>query len=164
MAKQKQDDKETETEKELVKDIYVEYRGRVSEKFEKALKRCHAPCKVVYKLRKTKTCLPSLKPAIEKPLKSWVVYYFECPRCDASYVGQCGRHLITRFKEHKRSVVGRHFNECGVELTIENVSIIDQSFVSLEYLMTLEALWIEEIKPSLNTKDEYKSHQLVIKI
>ena len=61
-------------------------------------------------------------------------------------------------------MVGRHFEQCDVELTIDHISIIDQSFVSLEYLMTLEALWIDEIKPTLNTKDEYKSHQLVIKI
>ena len=164
ITEEKQKENETETEKELVKKVFIEYRGRESDKFEKALKRCQAPCRIIFKLRKTKTCLPSLKPSIEKPLKSWIVYHFECPRCDASYVGQCGRHLLTRFKEHKRSVVGRHFDQCGIELTMDHVSIIDQSFVSLEYLMTLEALWIEEIKPSLNTKDEYKSHQLVIKI
>ena len=108
--------------------------------------------------------LAVLKPAIEKSLKSWVVYLFQCPRCDASYVGQCGRHLITRFKEHTRSVVGRHFLGCGLEVTMDDVVIIDQSFISLSHLMVLEALWIEEIKPELNTKDEFKSHQLVIKI
>ena len=30
-------------------------------------------------------------------------------------------------------------------------------------LMTLEALWIDEVKPNLNTKDEYKSRTLTIK-
>ena len=157
-------EKENVEEKKIVKKIYVEYRGRLSDKFEQALKRCHAPCTVTFKLRKTKTCLPSLKQSIEKPLKSWVVYHFKCPRCNASYVGQCGRHLIFRFKEHTRSVVGRHFLGCGIEVTMDDVTIIDQSSISLSHLMVLEALWIEEIKPELNTKDEFKSHQLVIEI
>ena len=30
--------------------------------------------------------------------------------------------------------------------------------------MTLEALWIWEIKTNINTKDEYKSRQLTIKV
>ena len=31
-------------------------------------------------------------------------------------------------------------------------------------IMTLEALWINHLKPSINTKDEYRSRTLVIKI
>ena len=62
------------------------------------------------------------------------------------------------------AVVGRHFLGCGIEVTMDDVTIIDQSSISLSHLMVLEALWIEEIKPELNTKDEFKSHQLVIKI
>ena len=32
------------------------------------------------------------------------------------------------------------------------------------HLLTLEALWIEEIKPALNVKDEYRSKTLTIKL
>ena len=149
---------------EDIHEVFVEYRGRVSEKFEQALKRCNAPCKLNFTLRKVKTCLPSTKPVIEKPLKSCIVYHFKCPRCNASYVGQSGRHLLTRFKEHNRSIVGRHFTRCGVEISLDDVTIIDHSTKLLKHLMVLEALWIEDIKPTLNTKDEFKSHQLVIKI
>ena len=165
LIKQKPTESEAEEdEKEDFKLVFVEYRGRVSENFEKSLKRCQAPCKLIFTLNKVKTCVPSLKPSIEKSLKSWIVYHFQCPRCDASYVGQTGRHLLTRLKEHNRTVVGKHFAECGCAVTIDNVTVIDKSMKSSTHLMTLEALWIEEIKPSLNTKDEYKSHQLVIKI
>ena len=144
--------------------VYVEYRGAVSDKFEKSLKQIKAPCKAIFTSRKTKTCLPSLTSTIEKPLKSWIVYHFQCPRCSASYVGQCGRHLLTRFKEHIRSVVGKHFKQCGNDVTLDHVNIIDRSTKSLKHLMVLEALWIDEIKPTLNTTDEYRSHQLVIKV
>ena len=89
-----------------------------------------------------KTCVPSLKPAIEKSLRSWIVYQFKCPRCNASYVGQTGRHLLTRLKEHKRSAVGKHFSDCECDVTIDDVTIIDVSIRSTAHLMTLEALLI----------------------
>ena len=70
-------------------------------------------------------CLPSLKPSVEKCFKSRLVYKIECSRCNACYVGQTSRHMISRFKEHKRSSpVGNHFKKCGVELAMENVSIL----------------------------------------
>ena len=31
------------------------------------------------------------------------------------------------------------------------------------HLLTLEALWIRDIKPSINVKDEYRSRELTIK-
>ena len=46
---------------------------------------------------------------------------------------------------------------------MENVNIIASTLKSITYLMTLEALFINDIKPSLNTKDEYRSRALVIK-
>ena len=46
----------------------------------------------------------------------------------------------------------------------ENVSVLQSTNRSLVYLMTLEALWIREIKPKINTKDEYKSRKLTIKL
>ena len=47
---------------------------------------------------------------------------------------------------------------------MENVKVIASTFKSINYLMTLEALFIKDIKPTINTKDEYRSHALVIKI
>ena len=43
----------------------------------------------------------------------------------------------------------------NVELTMDDVKIIARSNVSEFHLMALEALCIQSIKPSLNTKDEY---------
>ena len=47
--------------------------------------------------------------------------------------------------------------------TMNNVNIVASSLKSSNHLMTLEALLINDIKPSLNTKDEYRSRALVIK-
>ena len=92
-------------------------------------------------MKKLKTVLPSLKPKVDVPLRSRVVYKITCPCCTACYVGQTIRHLLYRIREHRRpsTPVGAH-------------------------LTTLEALCINEINPSLNTKDEYRSRALVIKI
>ena len=116
-------------------------------------------------LRKLKTVMPSLKPPVEKVLRSGVIYKIECPRCQACYVGQTGRHLITRFKEHqnRRSPVKAHFSECNVPLELDHVEILASSQKSEKHRLTLEALYIREIRPSLNTKDEFKSRELRIK-
>ena len=42
------------------------------------------------------------------------------------------------------------------------MKIIGKSRI-LDKLLTLEALFIEEIKPELNTKDEYRSRTLKLK-
>ena len=117
-------------------------------------------------LRKLKTVTPSLKPPVEKKLKSRVVYKITCPRCDACYVGQTSRHLKTRFSEHKNNSgpVKKHFAQCNIPLTIECVDILTSTIKSEDHLLTLEALYIKELKPSLNTKDEYKQRILKIRL
>ena len=47
---------------------------------------------------------------------------------------------------------------------MNDVMIIDRTIKSEQCLMSLEALWINKLKPKLNTKDEYKSRTLTIKI
>ena len=51
-----QQDVKKEDQKEA-KLILVQYRGRITERFEQSLKRCMAPCKVMYTLRKVKSVL-----------------------------------------------------------------------------------------------------------
>ena len=77
-----QQDFEREDQKKA-KLIFLQYRGRITERFEHSLKRCMAPCKVVYTLRKVKSVLLSLKTLVEKALKSIVVYKITCPQCNS---------------------------------------------------------------------------------
>ena len=44
--------------------------------------------------------------------------------------------------------------------SVYDVNILASSSRLAQYLMTLEALWIDKVKPNLNTKDEYKSRKL----
>ena len=151
------------SEKALVR---IQYRGKCSEDFARALHKCKAPCTVIMTLRKLKTLLPSLKPPVEKMLKSGLVYHITCPRCEACYVGETSRHLQVRITEHvqRQGPMKKHLAECRTTIKEENVDILQTSARGEQYLLTLEALHIREQKPKLNTKDEYKRRELTIKI
>ena len=55
-------------------------------------------------------------------------------------------------------------NDCGSTLNDDCVEILHQTARGISYLETPEALYIREIKPSINTKDEYRSRELIIKL
>ena len=90
-------------------------------------------------------------------------YEITCSQCKLSYVGQTSRHLQQRFKEHIGSsgLLKKHFQDYDVMPSFEMVKILGRE--KLEKLLTLEALFISEIKPTLNTKDEFKSRNLLLK-
>ena len=144
----------------------VQYRGKSTEELARSLHKCQAPCKVVMTLRKLKTVTPALKPSVDKFLKSKVVYKITCPRCNACYVGQTSRHLKTRFSEHKNNAgpVKTHFAQCEATVTEDCVVILAGTQKTEEHLMTLEALFIKELGPTINTKDEYRQRTLIIKL
>ena len=143
--------------------IFIQYRGKISDDFEKSLKRINSPVKVIFTLRKLKNILPSLKPKVEKSYKSAVVYQISCPRCMACYVGQTSRHLQTRLKEHRYGPVGGHMKTGNQIFNFDDVRILATA-KNRNYLLIYEALFIRDLKPILNTKDEYRSKTLVIKI
>ena len=161
--KAKNDDEEEDQEKKM---FFVQYRGRVTDKFESGLRHIKAPIKFIATINKTKACLHSLKQSIDKSLNSGVVYKLSCPRCPWCYVGQTSRHLITRMKEHngKSKPVRRHFKACECEFTMDDVQIIKSTSKSMYHLMKLEALLIRSIKPNITTRDEYKRITLSLKI
>ena len=147
--------------------FFVAYRGRETDKLANAFYRLNAPCKVIMTTQKTKTVMPSLKPEVPKMLLSNVVYKIDCPRCKSSYIGQTSRILLRRTREHlgNRGIVRAHLDKCGVDdlNECENVSVIGRS-PTVSKLMTLEALFISQFKPEINTKDEYRSRTLTLKL
>ena len=54
---------------------------------------------------------------------------------------------------------------CGVnEIDLKYIDILASTIQGENYLLTLEGLQIKELKPSINTKDEFKSRALRIRI
>ena len=152
-------------EKDKLK-FFVQYRGKPTEKLAMSFKRLNAPFKVIMTTRKAKTIMPSFKPTEPKMLWSGVVYKIQCPGCPSSYVGQTVRHLQRRFREHlgNSGIMRKHFDHCqpSYHVSDEIVSILCKS-TSIAKLLTLEALFINQIKPDLNKKDEYRSRTLTLK-
>ena len=145
--------------------FFINYRGKLTDKLALSFKKLNAPCKVVMTMKKVKFSLPSLKPFVPDMLKNNVVYKIECPRCNSSYVGQTSRHLQQRFKEHvgNKGPMKTHFENCEITPSNNIVSILGKMDRGDGRLLTLEALFIKEIAPELNTKDEYRSRTLTLK-
>jgi len=59
-------DSTVDEEKEDEKLMFLQYRGNVSKEYEKSLRKCNAPVKMVFTLKKLKTILRLLKPPVEK--------------------------------------------------------------------------------------------------
>ena len=148
--------------------VMLQYRGVVTDQFIKKLKEAKAPVQVVLTVRKLRSCLPSLKPQVSKMLRSDVIYKIACPRCQACYVGKTSRHLTSRFAEHKSRSSGpvlKHMKICGVQVgeMKENLEVLRTVVQGGFQLAIMEALFIRELTPSLNTRDEYRDHELTIK-
>ena len=58
----------------------------------------------------------------------------------------------------------KHLASCNTHLTTEDVDILKATARGEAFLLTLEALFIRELKPRINTKDEYRSRELKIKL
>ena len=53
---------------------------------------------------------------------------------------------------------------CETDWSEDNVYILGTTSQGEVHLLTLEALWIRELKPVINTKDEFRSRELTIKL
>ena len=153
--------------------IFLQYRGKCSEAYardihnlcQKTVPITNIEARVVFTLRKMKTVMPSLKQPVEMFLRSRLVYKIQCPHCNVCYVGKTSRHLQDRFGEHfRKGPVKAHLAKCEGQITREHVSILGTTTKSEIHLKTLEALWIREYKPYLNTQDTMKSRDLKLTI
>ena len=58
----------------------------------------------------------------------------------------------------------KHLPACKTHLMEDDVKILKATARGEAFLLTLEALFIRELKPRINTKDEWKSRELKIKL
>ena len=146
--------------------LRLQYRGRETDNLIRQLNKVSVPIRPVLTLRKLNTIMPSLKPSVPLPLRNRVVYHIECPGCQASYVGSTVRHLHTRFAEHRNinKPVGAHFAACiGRKPEWDDIKILVATTCTEDYLRALEALYINEVRPTLNTHDDYNSRVLTLR-
>ena len=76
--------------------------------------------------------------------------------------------LTSCFSSHRKpsQAVGKHLRNLGAlhEMSVQDIEVLAQSHRGTEYLMNLEALWQDELCPTINTKEEWKSQELTIKL
>ena len=146
--------------------LMVQYRGNHSQTLAKQV-RDITNALIIFTTRKLKTCMPSLKSSFSSELKSKVVYRLKLGGCKSIHVGQMVRNLTTRIDEHRKkdTPVGLHIRQCGSESGKSefNWKIIDQASSSIK-LLTLEALHIWKERPAINTRDEFRSRELTLRL
>ena len=96
-------------------------------------------------------------------IRSSVVYKFQCPGCNASYVGKASRNLITRCREHlgitkagqkikvSSSAIWDHINPSGHAASLEDFLVLDRANNDFDLLIH-ESLLILRDRPSLNSQ------------
>ena len=74
------------------------------------------------------------------------------------------QYLKQRLKEHigNKGPVKTHFENCAITPTHDVISILGSMDRGDGCLLTLEALFIKEIAPVLNTKDDYRRRTLTL--
>ena len=69
-------------------------------------------------------------------------------------------HVLANTEPRKKEPVRIHFEPCAKRKAEKtDMRILHRTHRSVEFLETLEALYIREIGPTLNTKDEYRSRE-----
>ena len=117
----------------------------------------------------------NMKDPTPRELRSKVVYQFNCPGCNAAYIGKTERNLLERCSEHATahsSAIRTHLKDCEQfqfisslmtmdidtvdfralfkSTVVNNTRIIDSSD-NWNILLTKEALYIKRNKPLLNS-------------
>ena len=88
-----------------------------------------------------------------------LVYYFKCPECQEDYIGEIGRRLYERICDHRGKDRKSHMLKHSLENNHKQVSFEDFRIFRNGYTNNKikrkisEALFIKELRPSLNTQE-----------
>ena len=88
-----------------------------------------------------------------------LVYYVKCPKCQNDYIGEIGRRLHERISDHSGKDSKSHMLIHSLENNHKHVSFEDFCILRNGYINSkfkqkiLEALFIKELRPSLNTQE-----------
>ncbi|EFN69163.1 hypothetical protein EAG_11529, partial [Camponotus floridanus] len=95
------------------------------------------------------------KDRLDKDSRNNIVYKINCMDCNASYVGQTGRLLKTRLKEHKKnltSVIAEH-RALDHTLDFDGVEILDEEAFLGRRLIS-EMIHIKRQRNALNLQND----------
>ena len=107
--------------------------------------------KPLYTIRQS---LVNPKDKLDKMGRSGIIYEISCGECDHTYIGETGRVLKVRFKEHTRltpplTAVGEHRKASGHSIPPSNLKVLDSEDPWYRRKIK-EHLFIKKNAPSLN--------------
>src|SRR5436190_18793427 len=139
----------------------VPYISNLSERFKNITKGIDVRISY-FSLNKINNIVRTHKDALPHMSRSNIVYKINCNNCDASYVGQTGRQLMTRIKEHKnhikrknptKSVVTEHRIDLRHDFDWDNIEVLDHEPIYHKRLVS-EMLYIKRQKNSINLQTD----------
>ena len=143
--------------------LKLSYRGVQSERFAQNLTNVLRNINICFTTDKLRSHLGGLKAAVPRDNLSHLVSEITCFPCRGTYVGQTTRYLGPRIRKHRceGTQIGDHFIPCigGTRAIKDNVQIFGLESHQ-PTLLALEAKFIWRMKPSLNTRDEYRNNTL----
>ena len=163
-------------EKEIIDDtalpklkmFKIEYKGPPTENYVRRMLDKGAPIKPIFTTRKLKTMVSNLKEKIPKDVLSNLIYKYDCPCKEASYIGLTKRHLKYRVEDHRNGIgsqtLTNHTKKCKNNICIEDFSILHMNTGNEYRLKILEALYIRTEKPTLDIQNDHSEHTLAIKL
>ena len=106
-----------------------------------------------------KSMLPSPKDKAPDSAKCGIIYEVNCPQCQDTYVGETGRILNTRVKEHlnpKRvpTAIGDHIKDTGHMISPSDFKVVAREEMELRRKIR-EAIEIRERRPRMNRDTGY---------
>ena len=160
MKKKAQERNQEKEKKNRYRRITIPYVSGLSEEIRREMKRLEIP--ISFKAYKTiRQHLGHPKDPFSKEEQSGVIYRIKCKECDGEYIGETGRQLKVRMKEHQadvrygrtqRSALAEHSVATGHEIDWEDVEIIETE-ENWQRRKAKESWNIKMKKPKLN-RDE----------
>ena len=120
---------------------------------------------VAFKSTKLSSCF-NVKDKIDFEHNHDLIYHAKCPEqtCIDDYVGESARPITERIKDHNGRDHTLQVWNYSIEKSLKNFSIIDFKIIDENFHKNkrkrkiAEALWIKDLRPTLNTQE--KSIQL----
>ena len=114
---------------------------------------------IVFTTNKLRNVVSNLRSSVPFVVKSRLVYKIRCPRC----MGPISDIQYDKFQYEQRNTLLKVSQSTLISV---NVTLSSQDFETLEsannqkVLIIMEALYIRQQKPLLNTKDEFRRRSL----
>ena len=117
--------------------------------------------KLLSQVKKLNSCF-SIKDKTKFEHQQDLVYYEKCtePSCRDNYVGETGRRIIERIKDHSGRDHASHMVKHNIEtshtdVNTTNFKIIDMNFSNNKRKRKIvESLWIKDLRPTLNVQEK----------